>query len=67
MAKNIPPTFRLGPVFAKEIGKVKDKETAIFNSAIPDERKKFLISRLEYWEDYGKRGSSGIVSTSDWE
>ncbi len=67
IAKNIPPTFRLGPVFAKEMSKIRGKEEAIRNSPIPDERKAFLISRLEYWDDFGRRDPRGIRSTSDWE
>lgn len=67
IAKNIPPTFRLGPVFAKEISGVKGKEEAIRNSSIPDDRKEFLISRIGYWDDFGRRNPRGIRSSSDWE
>ena len=67
IALNIPPTFRLGPVFANEMSRVNGKEDALGNSPIPDERKAFLISRLEYWDDFGKRDPRGIRSTSDWE
>lgn len=67
IALNIPPTFRLGPVFAKEMSRVNGKEDALRNSSIPDERKAFLISRFEYWDDFGRRDPRGIRSTSDWE
>lgn len=67
IAKYIPPTFRLGPIFANEMSKIKGKEEAIINSSISDERKEFMISRLEYWDDFGRRNPKGIRSTSDWE
>lgn len=67
IAKNIPPTFRLGPVYAKEISRVRGKEEAIRYSSILDERKEFLIYRLGYWDDFGRRDPSGIRSTADWE
>lgn len=67
IAKNIPPSFRLGPVFAEEMSKIKGKEVALLNSAISEERKRFLISRLKYWDDYGRSTQKGLQSTSDWE
>jgi hypothetical protein len=67
LAKYIPQTFRLGPVYAEEMSKIEGKEDAIKRSSIPKERKNFLISRLEYWDNFAKDRSLGIINTGDWE
>lgn len=67
IGKYVSPTFQLGPLFAKENSKVKEKEKAIRNSAITKERKEFLISRLGYWDDFGRKDHVGICSSTDWE
>ncbi|MED3514397.1 DUF4263 domain-containing protein [Bacillus subtilis] len=66
-AKYVSPTFRLGPVFAEELNIINNKEEAILNTDLTDERKKFLISRLKYWEDFGKKKNKGLINTGDWE
>ncbi|MCU9592833.1 DUF4263 domain-containing protein [Caldibacillus thermolactis] len=66
-AKYVSPTFRLGPVFAEQLSRIKKKEYAILNTDLTDERKEFLISRLKYWEDFGKKERKGLINTGDWE
>jgi hypothetical protein len=66
-AIKIPPTFKLGPTFAKQLARIRDKKSAIESSYLNDERKKFLIKRIEYWENYGKEEMNGIINTADWE
>lgn len=66
-AKYVSPTFRLGPVFAEQLSRIKNKENAILNTDITDVRKEFLISRLKYWEDFGKKETKGLINTGDWE
>lgn len=67
VAKFVPPTFRLGPLFAEELSKIDNYEEAINNSQIDDRRKEFLISRLNYWVDFGKRQPRGLRNSGDWE
>ncbi|MGD6834414.1 Shedu immune nuclease family protein [Sutcliffiella halmapala] len=66
-AKFISPTFRLGPVYAEELSKIDNKIEAINNSKIDKKRKEFLISRLEYWEEFGRKQPRGLRNSGDWE
>ncbi|MCM3185942.1 Shedu anti-phage system protein SduA domain-containing protein [Priestia megaterium] len=66
-AKFISPSFRLGPVYAEELSKIDNKEEAINNSKIDDIRKDFILSRLPYWEEFGRRQPRGMRNTGDWE
>ena len=67
-AKYVQPVFRVGPVFAKEMSGIHNKDEAIEkNNLISDERKQFLLSRLPYWDEYGKTQIYGIKNTNDWE
>lgn len=67
IAKYVSPTFRLGPAIAEELNRISNKKEAILNSDINEERKNFLISRIEYWERYGKSKNQGIADYGDWE
>lgn len=67
IAKFVSPTFRLGPVYAKELSKIDNKEEAINNSELSDMRKKFILSRLNYWEEFGGKKSTNLINTDDWE
>ncbi|PEP90534.1 hypothetical protein COE95_13145 [Bacillus toyonensis] len=66
-AKFVSPTFRLGPVYAEELSKVDNKVEAINNSRIDDMRKDFILSRLTYWEEFGRKQRNGLRNTGDWE
>lgn len=67
-AKYIQPVFRLGPVFAEEISVIYDKADAISkNDLISYERKEFLLSRLLYWDEYGRSQRCEAIYTGDWE
>lgn len=67
-AKYVQPVFRLGPVFAKELSSIHNIDKAISdNILITEERKKFLISRIPYWDEYGRSIGVKVINTSDWE
>ena len=67
-SKYVQPVFRLGPAFADDFAKIHNIEDAIeINSRISDDRKQFLISRLPYWQEFGRLDSRGIIYTGDWE
>ncbi|MBA4150646.1 MAG: DUF4263 domain-containing protein [Verrucomicrobia bacterium] len=66
-AITIPPTLKLGPMFADYGRMIRDKAQAISNNAyLSPERKKFLLERWNYWDEWALRGG-GVSSTGDWE
>lgn len=67
IAKYISPTFRLGPAISEVLSTITNKEEAVSNSEIENNRKKFLLNRLPYWEAFGRKQSRGIINTGDWE
>ncbi|MFQ5875171.1 MAG: Shedu immune nuclease family protein [Dehalococcoidia bacterium] len=59
-AMTIPPTFRLGPMWAEYRLYIRNKEDAVKrNLLITKERKEFLLDRLPYWDDWAKSKSKG--------
>ena len=67
-AISVPATFSLGPPVAKDYSIIQKKAEAISrNSHISKDRKKFLISRLDYWDTFGKNGAPGPWNLGDWE
>lgn len=67
-SKYVQPVFRLGPAFADDFAKIHNIEDTIeINSRISDDRKQFLISRVPYWQEFGRLDSRGIIYTGDWE
>ena len=63
IAKYVQPTLRWGPVQSMYYHIIKGKEDAIkMNPDIPEERKKFLISRSKYWDNYGSKGRPSIIT-----
>lgn len=70
---HLPPTFRLGPRDAPDFSRLKNREAAInANNLISDERKRFLISRLAYWDTWANRPRSNsnrfeVIQTGDFE
>lgn len=63
----VPPTATLGPLFAHERARMRDKEEALRRSPyFSAERREFLISRLAYWDAWCE-GPQGIISTGDRE
>lgn len=69
----IPPTFRFGPTLATSIARVHGLDAAIAsNELIADDRREFLLERLEYWQDLGRRQIDGenlgvMRPATDWE
>jgi hypothetical protein len=63
----IPPTAELGPMFAGERAKFRDRQIAVTNSPyFTPERREFFIRRLEYWDKW-TLGPHGIIYTGDRE
>jgi hypothetical protein len=49
-AKYIPPTVLLGPRVAHDFAEIAGKEEAARRSALPEERREFLIRRFSHWD-----------------
>jgi hypothetical protein len=69
----IPPTFQFGPENASSVGRVVGLDEAIkSNELIDDDRRDFLLERLPYWQDLGRREIAGEnlgirQPATDWE
>lgn len=68
----VPPTFRLGPGNAKDLARLDGLSDVINQSdLIGDERRRFLLARLPYWQQLGEKSllgkGLGSHGPSDWE
>lgn len=64
----IPPTLLLGPHLADDFAVFLNRDNAInSNQLISVERKKFLIKRLAYWDEWAKNKPHGWVCNGDRE
>ncbi len=68
----VPPTFRLGPSIAESIAALRGWEQAISrNELMTPARKHFLLTRLQYWSEVGRRSllgeRLGPHDDRDWE
>jgi hypothetical protein len=67
-AKSVPPTLRWLPGLASDRALIRGFDRAIqLNDYISPARKSFLIRRLEYWNEWARRDSRGIVGSEDGE
>ena len=64
----VPPTFKLGPAFAKDFAMIEGIPEALERNAwMSKERRAFLISRLPYWNEWSRQAEKGIVVSNSWE
>ncbi len=69
----VPPTFKFGPANASSVTRIHGLAEAIkANELISEDRRAFLLERLEYWQDLGRREIDGENlgirnPASDWE
>lgn len=67
-ALHVQPTMRLGPWNAEDRSLIGAKHGAVDrNIYLSKERKQFLNSRWQYWDDWAKKPSKGILATGDVE
>ncbi len=66
---SVPASLKWSPVLAGERAKVSEGwiEAIESNEYISDPRKKFLIERHQYWENWGSSGTSGTINAADEE
>ena len=63
----IPQSFRLGPKLADRLNVITNWESAFKQTPlISEDRRKFLISRIPYWQAWARNGK-GVWSTGDVE
>lgn len=71
IVQHIPPTFVFKPntiAYINGYEGIQGFEEAVKRMEYTSEdRKAFLLSRFEYWKEYGKNGNYGIIYSSDAE
>lgn len=66
--KTVPPTYRYSPATADNLSVVSGFDIAIPKMEMTSpERQRFMISRYEYWKEYGMLEQQGIHCPSDME
>ena len=59
-AVSIPPTTQLNPIMAHDRSQIMGREEAIrINPLITEDRKAFLIARLQYWDEWAAKENKG--------
>lgn len=64
----VPPTLRLGPMYAPFWQDVQKKAAAIERCQwMPSARRRFILERIEYWDEWARNGNRGIINGADEE
>ncbi len=64
----VPATMKIGPNVAEEFARIAGIPEAIQkNEWISEDRRRFLIERLPYWNTWAGIPDHGFVCTGDWE
>jgi hypothetical protein len=64
----VPATITLGPWVAEDFARIGGLAEAINkNTWLTENRRKFLIGRLPYWNAWAKKPSKGFINSGDWE
>jgi len=64
----VPPQFRLGPSLADRLQVIHGLEKALqATPTISNARRKFLISRIPYWQTWARNGGGGVINLGDVE
>lgn len=67
-AVSVPPTLKWLPGLAKDRALLHGLDTAIeTNPYMSQARKDFLVRRMDYWNDWAKRGEHGVINSADQE
>lgn len=65
-AISIPPTLRLSNYLAEERALITNRESVVQeNRLLTTERKKFLIERFQYWDNWAKEHHGGYTMYSE--
>jgi hypothetical protein len=64
----VPATMELGPKVADDFARIAALPEAIQkNEWISEERRRFLVERLPYWNAWARNPDHGTICTRDWE
>jgi len=64
----VPATMELGPMVADDFARIAALPEAIQkNEWISEERRRFLVERLPYWNAWARTPDHGTICTRDWE
>lgn len=64
----VPPTLRLGPMYAPFWQDVQNKREAIQRCEwMTEARKRFLLERIDYWDEWARKGKIGWIDCGDEE
>jgi hypothetical protein len=64
----VPPTLKLDPMYAPLWVDIRNKQAAIERCEwMSPERRAFLCDRVEYWDEWARRGNLGVIPVGDEE
>src|ERR1700739_162339 len=64
-AVTVPPTYRLRPITSEDILEVQGRIEAVEREPrLTEERRRFLIERIPYWDAWLQRDRRGVISVS---
>lgn len=67
-AVTVPPTITLGPAWAVARSKIGGKAEAVErNRYLSEVRKRFLLERLPYWDEWARRDDQGTINLGHFE
>jgi hypothetical protein len=67
-AVTVPPTYRLRPITTEDILEVQGRIEAVEREPrLTEERRRFLIERIPYWDTWLRRDRRGVIAASDCE
>jgi len=68
IAQTVPPTFRLRPTMNVDITEVEGRIEAVAREdRMTIERRKFLVERIPYWDNWLRNPGTGFFNTADSE
>jgi hypothetical protein len=67
-AVTVPPTYRLRPITSEDILEVQGRIEAVEREPrLTEQRRRFLMERIPYWDAWLRRDRRGVISVSDCE
>jgi hypothetical protein len=68
IAVTVPPTYRLRPIITEDILEVQGRIEAVQREArFSEERRRFLVERIPYWDAWLRTDKRGVIVSSDCE
>lgn len=64
---SVPPVFETGPVLADRLARIGGFEQALRQTPVSDERRAFLLRRIDYWRNWARSEGANRYRPTDWE